>query len=84
MTAWVFIIVAIALIAYDPIAKTIALYRNRKTVERQPAIITSHEPTRIEAFQAAEVLIAYYDSIGHHSGTESAMNAAQWLFAEPE
>ena len=79
MIAWVFIIVAIGLIAYDPIAKVVALYGNRKPAKQQPT-----PPSRVEAFEAAELLIAYYDANAHKPGADSAKKAAQWLFAEPE
>jgi aryl-alcohol dehydrogenase-like predicted oxidoreductase len=82
MIAWVFIIVAIALIAYDPIAKAVAWYR--KPSKRQQAIAEPNAPSRVEAFQAAEVLIAYYEANAHKPGADSAKKAAQWLFAEPE
>jgi len=77
--AWVFIAVAIGLIAYDPIAKAVALYGNRKPAKQQP----TPSPTRIEAFEAAEVLISYYEANAHQPGADSAKKAAQWLFAEP-
>jgi aryl-alcohol dehydrogenase-like predicted oxidoreductase len=77
--AWVFIAVAIALIAYDPIAKVAKLYGNRKPAKQQ----STPSPTRVEAFEAAELLIAYYDANAHQPGADSAKKAAQWLFAEP-
>jgi aryl-alcohol dehydrogenase-like predicted oxidoreductase len=77
--AWVFIAVAIALIAYDPIAKAVAAYGNRKPAKQQ----STPSPTRVEAFQAAELLIAYYEANAHQPGADSAKKAAQWLFAEP-
>ena len=87
MTTWALIAAAVALIGLDPAKKLLAIVRAKiKTPvisfeENRPE--PPHEPTRIEAFKAAETLVLYFQSIGHTEAVESANNTAQWLFAVP-
>lgn len=85
MTTGILIAAAVALLGYDPAVKLWAKYRNRKPKPIEAdKVFDVADPTRLEAFRAAETLVAYFDSIGHRSGSENARNAAQWLFAESE
>jgi hypothetical protein len=86
MTTAILIIAAVALLGFDPAKALWTKYRNRKPADaiRDDAVFIDRDPTRLEAFEAAETLTAYFDSIGHASGTATARAAAQWLFAESE
>ena len=87
MTTYALIAAAVALIGFDPAKKLVAMLRAKiKTPvisfeENRPE--PPHEPTRMEAFKAAETLVSYFRSIGHAEAVESANNTAQWLFADP-
>jgi hypothetical protein len=86
MTTAILIVAAVALLGYDPAKALWTKYRNRKPADaiRDDAVFIDRDPTRIEAFEAAETLTAYFDSIGHASGIATSRAAAQWLFAESE
>lgn len=75
---YLLIVVAIVLFAYDPVLKLVAKWREPRLPARESS------PTRLEAFNAAEVLVAYYRSVGHGGASSAANAAAQMLFVEPE
>ena len=84
MITWALIIGAVALLAYDPVAKAIARWRaSRKPKQGGYIAIENNDPTRLDAFNAAETLVAYFRSIGHDKAADDANNTAQWLFTEP-
>jgi len=83
MITWVLIIGAVALLAYDAIAKAIAKWRASRKPKQGERIAIDHGPTRLDAFNAAETLVAYFRSIGHDKAADDANNTAQWLFTEP-
>jgi hypothetical protein len=88
MTTWALIALGVALIGFDPAKKLVAMILAKIKMPRldfeeiRPE--PPHEPTRMEAFKAAETLVRYFQSIGHAEAVESANNTAQWLFTEPE
>lgn len=80
----ILIIAAVALFAYDPAVRLFAKWQKSRKATRESILPESpREPTRLEAFKAAETLVAYFDSIGHDAAAESANNTAQWLFTNP-
>ena len=84
MMTWLLIIGAVALLAYDPAAKAITKWRaSRKPKQGGYIAIANNDPTRLDAFNAAETLVAYFDSIGHKQASDATRDTAQWLFTEP-
>jgi hypothetical protein len=86
MSTAVLIIAAVGLLGYDPAKVLYKRWQAKRAVEPSPdyVILDKPDPTRLEAFEAAETLTAYFDSIGHESGSATARAAATWLFAESE
>jgi len=84
MITWALIIGAVGMLAYDPVAKAITKWRASRKLEQGGYItIYNSDPTRLDAFNAAETLVAYFRSIGHDKAADDANNTAQWLFTEP-
>jgi hypothetical protein len=84
MITWLLIVGAVALLAYDPAAKAITKWRaSRRPKQGDYIAIDNSDPTRLDAFNAAETLVAYFRSIGHDKAADDANNTAQWLFTEP-
>jgi carbamoylphosphate synthase large subunit len=86
MSTAILIIAAVALLGYDPAKVLYKRWQAKRAVEPSPdyVVIDNPDPSRLEAFKAAETLTAYFDSIGHASGIATSRAAAQWLFAESE
>jgi uncharacterized protein YqjF (DUF2071 family) len=86
MTTWALIIAAVGLLGYDPAKLLYKRWQAKRAVEPSSdyVVIDNPDPSRLEAFEAAETLTAYFDSIGHESGSATARAAATWLFAESE
>jgi hypothetical protein len=95
MINWLIMATGIVLLSYEPALKLLAKIRDwakkpvldfseiRPERETVPPTEKPRDPTRLEAFQAAETLVAYFKSIGHASAADSANDTAQWLFTEP-
>ena len=88
MINWLIMAAGIVLVSYDPAMRLLAYVRGRMAAnpvieigENRPS--EPKKPTRMEAFTAAETLVAYYRSIGHDEAAASANEAAQKLFTEP-
>lgn len=90
MINWLIMAAGIVIVSYDPAMKLLAYVRGFKKTRFEQlqdafarTVPAANSPTRLEAFNAAETLVAYYRSIGHNEAATSASEAAQKLFTEP-